>query len=162
MCAIGALVLVKVLQNRHPDIHANALVAFLAIALLIFCVSYGIVSFIVSYTLSTPTLSPPHSPTFVRCVQLTLIFWLLYLQQFSRERPIVFRFVLFIIYLLILPVFLVSFYNFHSWKWGRLITTIIIILLGRAKSEPHISDVSWDFPFISVYILSMIKAPKQG
>ena len=46
VCVIGGLLLVRVLQNRHPDILANAFVAFLAIALYIFCVSYGIVSYI--------------------------------------------------------------------------------------------------------------------
>ena len=41
---IGGLLWVKVLQNRHPDIHTNAFVAFFLFAVVIFCISYGIVS----------------------------------------------------------------------------------------------------------------------
>ena len=47
---IGGLLLVKIFQNRHPDIHTNSFITFFAIAVIIFCTSYGIVSDTVCYS----------------------------------------------------------------------------------------------------------------
>ena len=47
---IGGLLLVKIFQNRHPDIHTNSFITFFAIAVIIFCTSYGIVSDIVCFS----------------------------------------------------------------------------------------------------------------
>ena len=44
MFIIGGLLLVKVFQKRHPDIHANAFVAFFSFAVIIVCTLIGIVS----------------------------------------------------------------------------------------------------------------------
>ena len=48
MFIIGGLLLVKIFQNRHPDIHANAFIAFFSFAVIIFCTLFGIVSSTVS------------------------------------------------------------------------------------------------------------------
>ena len=44
MFIIGGLILVKVFQNRHPDIHANAFIAFFSFAVVILFTLIGIVS----------------------------------------------------------------------------------------------------------------------
>ena len=44
MFIIGGLILVKIFQNRHPDIHANAFIAFFSFAVIIFFTLFGIVS----------------------------------------------------------------------------------------------------------------------
>ena len=44
MFIIGGLLLVKVFQQRHPDIHANAFIAFFSFAVIIVCTLVGIVS----------------------------------------------------------------------------------------------------------------------
>ena len=44
MYIIGGLLLIKVFQNRHPDMNASAFVAFFCFALIIFFTVVGIVS----------------------------------------------------------------------------------------------------------------------
>ena len=44
MFIIGGLMLAKVFQNRHPDIHTNAFIAFFSFAVIIVCTLIGIVS----------------------------------------------------------------------------------------------------------------------
>ena len=44
MYIISGLLIVKIFQTRHPDIHANAFVAFLCFAVVIFLTLIGIVS----------------------------------------------------------------------------------------------------------------------
>ena len=44
MFIIGGLMIIKVLQSRHPDVHANAFIAFLCFAVVIFFTLIGIVS----------------------------------------------------------------------------------------------------------------------
>jgi hypothetical protein len=44
MFIIGGLLLVKVFQQRHPDIHANAFIAFFSFAVIIVLTLIGIVS----------------------------------------------------------------------------------------------------------------------
>ena len=44
MFIIGGLLLTKIFQNRHPDVHANAFVAFFSFAVIIFFTLIGIVS----------------------------------------------------------------------------------------------------------------------
>lgn len=44
MYIISGLLIVKIFQTRHPDIHANAFVAFLCFAIIIFLTLVGIVS----------------------------------------------------------------------------------------------------------------------
>ena len=44
MFIIGGLMIVKMLQARHPDIQANAFVAFFCFAIVIFLTFIGIVS----------------------------------------------------------------------------------------------------------------------
>ena len=44
MFIIGGLFLVKIFQKRHPDINANAFVAFFAFAIIIFITLIGLVS----------------------------------------------------------------------------------------------------------------------
>lgn len=44
MYIISGLLIVKIFQTRHPDIHANAFVAFLCFAIVIFLTLVGIVS----------------------------------------------------------------------------------------------------------------------
>ena len=44
MFIIGGLLIVKMLQARHPDIQANAFVAFFCFAIVIFLTFVGIVS----------------------------------------------------------------------------------------------------------------------
>jgi hypothetical protein len=45
MFIIGGLFLVKVFQQRHPDIHANAFIAFFSFAVIIVLTLLGIVSY---------------------------------------------------------------------------------------------------------------------
>ena len=45
MFIIGGLLLVKLFQNRHPDIHANAFIAFFSFAVIIVLTLLGIVSY---------------------------------------------------------------------------------------------------------------------
>lgn len=44
MFIIAGLLLVKIFQNRHPDIHANAFLAFFSFAVVVFFALVGIVS----------------------------------------------------------------------------------------------------------------------
>ena len=44
MFIIGGLLIVKVFQKRHPDIHANAFIAFFSFAVILVCTLIGIVS----------------------------------------------------------------------------------------------------------------------
>lgn len=46
MFIIGGLLLVKVFQNRHPDMHTNAFIAFFSFAVVIFFTLLGIVSYV--------------------------------------------------------------------------------------------------------------------
>ena len=48
MFITGGIILVKVYQNRHPDVQANAFVAFFAFAVIILFTVIGIVSFMKS------------------------------------------------------------------------------------------------------------------
>ena len=45
MFIMGGLLLVKIFQNRHPDIHANAFIAFFSFAVIIVLTLLGIVSY---------------------------------------------------------------------------------------------------------------------
>ena len=44
MFIIGGLLIVKVFQRRHPDIHANAFIAFFSFAVILVFTLIGIVS----------------------------------------------------------------------------------------------------------------------
>ena len=44
MFIIGGLFMVKLFQNRHPDINTNAFIAFFSFAVIIFMTLIGIVS----------------------------------------------------------------------------------------------------------------------
>ena len=64
MFIIGGLLLVKVFQNRHPDIHANAFIAFFSFAVIIFCTIFGIVRLsliIVLYIAGSYVISFPYA-----------------------------------------------------------------------------------------------------
>ena len=41
------------------------------------------------------------------------------MQYFSRKDPIATRLPIFLLILLLLVAFLLSFYYFHDWKWGK-------------------------------------------
>ena len=46
MFVIVGLLLVKLFQNRHPDMHTNAFIAFFCFAVVIFFTLLGIVSYV--------------------------------------------------------------------------------------------------------------------
>ena len=43
MFIIGGLLIIKIFQSRHPDVHSNAFVAFFCFAVVIFLTLIGIV-----------------------------------------------------------------------------------------------------------------------
>ena len=57
MFIIGGLLIVKIFQNRHPDVHANAFIAFFSFAVVIFFTLVGIVRLMNNSLVFTDALS---------------------------------------------------------------------------------------------------------
>ena len=136
MFIIGGLLLTKIFQNRHPDVHANAFVAFFSFAVIIFFTLIGIVSdthetciylvlviygqlIIENTTFLSSLLLPPSS------LSLSLSFlnyepvFNCVLQYYDRRNPLAVRFSLLIVILIMVAGFFTSFYYFHRWKFSK-------------------------------------------
>lgn len=102
MFIIGGLLLVKIFQNRHPDFHANAFVAFFSFAVVILFTLFGIVSEIIMTSSSWC-----HT-----CMLSTL-------QYYDKNNPLAVRIFLLTIVLAVMSVFLFSLYYFHQWDHSK-------------------------------------------
>ena len=104
MFIIAGLMLTKVFQNRHPDIHANAFIAFFSFAVVIFFTLLGIVC-------------DGHVVQSLKHTVGLYICWYLYpTQHYDQRNPVAVRCSLLAMTVLMVAGFFTSFYYFHRWK----------------------------------------------
>jgi hypothetical protein len=104
MFIIAGLMLTKVFQNRHPDIHANAFIAFFSFAVVIFFTLLGIVC-------------DGHVVQSLKHTVGLYICWYLYpAQHYDQRNPVAVRCSLLAMTVLMVAGFFTSFYYFHRWK----------------------------------------------
>ena len=77
-----------------------------------------------------------HCVTMARLLYVCALYISTYLQVFNRESPITFRVCFFLLYLLFMAAFLLSFYHFHDWKKGTIIKLCQYIIIQSHTAGP--------------------------